>query len=247
MGQEGGEKWTAAADLQPTIPKSDRLLALVAAALAALLPGLPCGAQTNVDPVRLYLEQATTGLPGRVEISVGQLDERLNLAPCAQVEPYVPGNARLWGKSRIGLRCTVGASWNVFLPIEVRVFGQALVAARPIPYGQAFGTEDAQLEEVELSREAGTALSDPNSLEGKTAARAIAPGQVLRAEYFRTPPAVGAGDTVRLIYSGGGFTVSASGRALAAAADGAPVRVQTESGRVVQGIARPGRLVEMRL
>jgi len=28
MGQEGGEKWTAAVDLQPTIPKSDRLLSL---------------------------------------------------------------------------------------------------------------------------------------------------------------------------------------------------------------------------
>ncbi len=27
MGQKGGEKWTAEADLQPTISKSDRLLA----------------------------------------------------------------------------------------------------------------------------------------------------------------------------------------------------------------------------
>jgi len=27
MGQKDGEKWTAAADLQPTISKSDRLLA----------------------------------------------------------------------------------------------------------------------------------------------------------------------------------------------------------------------------
>jgi hypothetical protein len=26
MGQEDGEKWTAAVDLQPTIPKFDRLL-----------------------------------------------------------------------------------------------------------------------------------------------------------------------------------------------------------------------------
>jgi len=26
MGQKDGEKWTAAADLQPTISKSDRLL-----------------------------------------------------------------------------------------------------------------------------------------------------------------------------------------------------------------------------
>ncbi len=29
MGQEDGEKWTAAVDLQPAIPKSDRLLALL--------------------------------------------------------------------------------------------------------------------------------------------------------------------------------------------------------------------------
>ena len=29
MGQKAGEKWTAAAKLQPTIPKSDRLLVTI--------------------------------------------------------------------------------------------------------------------------------------------------------------------------------------------------------------------------
>jgi flagella basal body P-ring formation protein FlgA len=218
--------------------------------LIALLTWTFCtavAAQTGADPVRLYLEKATAGLPGRVEVNVGRLDDRLQLAPCANVEPYLPGNARLWGKTQIGLRCTAGAAWNVFLPVEVRVFGQALVASRPIAYGQPVGQGDLQLEEVELSREAGAALTDPNSLDGKTATRAIAPGQILRAEHFRAPPAVGAGDTVQLIYNGSGFSISASGRSLGAAADGMPVRVQTESGRVVQGIARAGRVVEMRL
>jgi flagella basal body P-ring formation protein FlgA len=218
--------------------------------LIALLTWTFCtavAAQTGADPVRLYLEKATAGLPGRVEVNVGRLDERLQLAPCANVEPYLPGNARLWGKTQIGLRCTAGAAWNVFLPVEVRVFGQALVALRPITYGQPVGQGDFQLEEVELSREPGAALTDPNSLDGKTATRAIAPGQILRAEHFRAPPAVGAGDTVQLIYNGSGFSISASGRSLGAAADGMPVRVQTESGRVVQGIARAGRVVEMRL
>jgi flagella basal body P-ring formation protein FlgA len=218
--------------------------------LIALLVWIFCtavAAQTGADPVRLYLEKATAGLPGRVEVSVGRLDERLQLAPCTSVEPYLPGNARLWGKTQIGLRCTAGAAWNVFLPVEVRVFGQALVASRPITYGQPVGQGDFQLEEVELSREPGAALTDPNSLDGKTATRAIAPGQILRAEHFRAPPAVGAGDTVQLIYNGSGFSISASGRSLGAAADGMPVRVQTESGRVVQGIARAGRVVEMRL
>ena len=39
-----------------------------------------------------------------------------------QVEPYLPNNMRLWGKSRIGLRCTGGPTrWNVYLPITVKV------------------------------------------------------------------------------------------------------------------------------
>jgi hypothetical protein len=36
MGQKDGEKWTAAVDLQPALPKSDSLLALVFIAQAAI-------------------------------------------------------------------------------------------------------------------------------------------------------------------------------------------------------------------
>lgn len=199
------------------------------------------------DTLKLFLEKAASGLPGRVEVQIGHLDERLRLAPCARIEPFVPPGTRLWGRSQIGLRCAEGASWTVYLPVEIRVFGSALVAARTIAYGQLAGPDDAKLAEVELSRESGQALADLNWLEGKSATRAIGTGQVLRAEYFRAPPAVGAGDSVRLIYSGAGFSVTAGGRALGAANEGQPVRVQTESGRIVQGVARTGRTVEMRL
>ena len=215
---------------------------------ALLLAAFPAGAQPAPDEaVRTYLEKAATGLPGRVEVIVGNLDSRLQLAPCARVEPYLPSGTRLWGKAQIGLRCAAGANWNVFLPVEVRIFAHALVAARPIAYGAAAGPDDVRSEEIDLTRESGTALADLAGLEGKTATRMIAPGQTLRSDYFRAPPAVGAGDTVRLVLAGSGFAVTASGRALGAASDGQVVRVQTDSGRVVQGVARAGRVVEMRL
>jgi flagella basal body P-ring formation protein FlgA len=226
------------------------LLAVAAGAAAAQSPATARPVSPNAAPdeaLRLYVERAVNGLPGRVEVNVGRLDERLQLAPCGRIEPFLPNGTRLWGKSQLGLRCAEGASWSVYLPVEVRVFGQALVAARPIGYGQGAGPEDVRLEEVELSREPGTAIAEFAALDGKTATRAIASGQILRADYFRSPPAVGAGDTVRLLYNGAGFSVSASGRALSAAAEGQPVRVQTDSGRVVQGTARAGRTVEMRL
>jgi len=41
----------------------------------------------------------------RMEVTVGALDSRLKLAPCAKVEPYLPPGTRLWGKTRLGLRC----------------------------------------------------------------------------------------------------------------------------------------------
>lgn len=199
------------------------------------------------ESLRLYVEQAAGRQPGRVEVLLGRLDDRLQLAPCHRIEPYVPPGTRLWGRARVGLRCVEGASWNVYLPVEVKVYGAALVASRSIPFGQPVGAEDVRIEEVELTREPGPALTDAHSLDGKTAARGIAAGQVLRAEFFRTPPVVNSGDTVRLVLNGSGFSVTASGRTLSAAQDGESVRVQTDSGKVVQGVARPGKLVELRM
>ncbi len=218
-------------------------------AMAALLAFAPLGAKAAgpEEALKLYLEKAASGLPGRVEIGVGNLDERLKLAPCARVEPYIPGGTRLWGKTQIGLKCTEGSNWNVFLPVEIKVFGQALVATRPINFGQSVGSDDVRLQEVEFTREPGIAIADPRQIEGKTTARMIAAGQTLRQDYFRSPPAVGAGDAVKVVYSGEGFNISTNGRALGAAAEGQSVRVQTDTGRIVQGTARAGRIVEMRL
>ena len=207
----------------------------------------PAGPQHDpAHAIKLYLEQATTGLPGRVEVKVGALDERIRLAPCARVEPYVPHGARLWGRGSIGLKCLDAAGWNVFLPVEIRVFARALVAARSLQPGESVGPLDVREEEVDLTRLGGVVVAQPGQLEGKTAARMVGQGQVLLQDYFRAPPAVGAGDTVQLVFLGAGFSISADGRALSHALEGQPVRVQTSSGRVVQGIARAGRIVDMK-
>lgn len=209
--------------------------------------GTANAAEGGADALKMYLEKATAGLPGRVEVSIGSLDERLKLGPCGRVEPYIPAGVRLWGRAQIGLRCTEGSRWSVFLPVEIKVFGQALVATRALAFGQPVSADDVRLEEVEFTKEPGMAITDPRQLEGKNTARNINPGQVLRQEYFRAPPAIGAGDSVKVVYTGDGFNISTSGRAIGNAAEGQPVRVQTDAGRVVQGIARAGRVVEMRL
>src|SRR5215203_3877104 len=108
-----------------------------------------------LDQVRsLALDKAAAPHSGRVEVVVGQLDPRLRLAPCERIEPYLPPNVRLWGKSRIGLRCKEGrTAWNVYLPIVVKVWGRALVSRAGAAAGSAVAEGDLDEAEVDLAEE----------------------------------------------------------------------------------------------
>lgn len=188
---------------------------------------------------------AAAGAQARVEVTLGQLDPRLQLAPCAHVEPFIPANARLWGRSHVGLRCTQGATWSVQMPVTVRVYGPALVATRPLSAHQPVGADDVTLAEVEWTREPQGVVTDPAQLDNRVPTRPIAVGQPLPLAALRAPVVISAGDPVKLLGQGRGFAVSADAIALAAAQDGQPVRVRTESGRVLTGTARSGRRVEV--
>lgn len=216
------------------------LVGSLAAAHAA-----PGGADAR--SVQLLVESALGGLGTRVEVSVGEIDPHGRLAPCARMEPFLPAGARVWGRTLVGVRCVEGAAWTTTVPVHVRVWGPAVVAARPLAAGETVTPESVAVEEVELTREPPGLLPDPAQATGKVLLRAVGAGQPLRREALRAPLVVGQGDTVKLVYRGEGFTVTMDARALAAAADGQSVRVQTPSGRVVTGIARAGRVVEMNL
>ena len=225
-----------------------------AAAPAALLASIqqPTPVQTSTpaahDPVREFVQRSlpATQTNTRVDITVGQLDPRLRLAPCSRVEPYLLPGTRLWGRTSIGVRCLEGAQWSVSLPITVSVHGTAVVAAEPLAAGSAAATAAIRLEEADLTREPGTPLTDPAQLVGRSLIRPIAAGQVIRLEHLRVQPSIAAGDPVRIEMVGKGFVVQAEGHALAAGGEGQPVRARTENGRIVAGTLR-GRTIEVRI
>lgn len=230
--------------------KTSPALVLALSALFAAAPQARAqqAAETGFDPrapLRLFLEREATQLPGRVEVNVEPLDERVKLAPCQQVEPFVPAGARLWGKTRLGVRCVKGAAWSVLLPAEIRVFAPALVAARPITANEPVGPEDFRTDEVELTREPAGVLTQAAQIGSSVASRAIQPGQALRKDMLRPKPVISQGDVVKLVYAGRGFSVTSSGRAMNPAADGQAVRVQAETGRILTGTARGGRVVDV--
>lgn len=220
-------------------------------ALAALfaLPSPPARAQEGLlqqQAKQFANASLRAGQGRRVEIEVGSLDPRLRLAPCDQIEPYLPANARLWGRSRIGIRCLQGPTkWNVFLPVTVKVFAPALVASRALPAGTTLAEGDLAQAEVDLAEETSNALLQPAQALGRVLDRPVPAGRGLRQAHLKPRQWFAAGETVQVLAQGPGFRVAGEGQALTPGTEGQPVRIRTESGRILTAQAVGERRVEV--
>ena len=189
--------------------------------------------------------QAVNDPAARVEVQLGMPEAQAPVAPCARSEPFVPTGTRLWGRASVGVRCVDGANWRVLFPVTVSVWGPAWVAASALPAGAVLEHHDLREAEVELTRERTGLPRGADALVGKVLVRPLQAGQTLHPDAVRAATVVSAGDVVRLRVLGGGYAITASGQSLGTAADGQPVRVRTDFGRTVTGVARAGRIVDL--
>src|SRR5574337_246495 len=289
-------------------PASARARALARHAVAATVFSLGLGAAAAPAPIdsalastlRQQAEDRARAAWGpqpleRVEVTLGQLDPRLQLAACARIEPFVPPGSPPWGATRIGLRCAQGAvGWKVTLPATVqmivralvvpsglsagqtiatgqlvlaevdaaaradpvltdpaqavgRVLARALVVPSGLSAGQTIATGQLVLAEVDAAARADPVLTDPAQAVGRVLARALAAGEALRRSHLRTRQWFAAGEMVRIVASGAGWTVSGEGRAIGPGVEGQPVSARTEAGQTVTGYATGDHRLELPL
>lgn len=234
--------------LRTTSRRSPAHALLALAALAcALTAARPAHATSELsERVRLLVDERVLPTSGEVEVVVGEPDPRLKLAPCVRMEPFVPPGARLLGRTSLGVRCVEGANWVAYVPVQIKLLVDAWVAARPIPRGAPLGPDDVRLERIDVAPLNGNAVLPDMPLAGRTAARALAPGEPLRRDYLRSPPVVQPGDAVQVVALGTGFAAQTPGKALTAASEGQTAQVALPGGKVLTGVARPGGIVEVR-
>lgn len=217
-------------------------LALAAASLPALAAGTAAPIAPQAVSAALVLAQdAARALapPGaRVVAEAGALDPRLQLAPCAKVDSYLPSGTPVWGRTRVGLRCAQGAvAWTVFLPVNVQVWAAAPVAALPLPAGARIDASQLATAEVDWAASPAPPTADRLALQGRVLVRPVAAGMAIRASDLQPRQWFAAGATVTTVARGNGFAVSAAAQALTPGTEGLPVRVRFDSGRIV--VARP--------
>lgn len=180
--------------------------------------------------------EAQQSMPLRMEVQVGKLDPRLNLAPCLRVEPYLPSGSKLWGRTRIGMRCVEGTKpWNVFMPVTIRAFGPAWVLVNNVSMGEVLTHEHAMQSEVDWAESPHSIIALPDDWVGQTAARNLTAGMALRQTMVKAPEIFKPGAGVKVLVQGSGFAVTSSGKALESGSAGQNVRVRMENGRTVIG------------
>ena len=233
----------------------DRKPLLIAVLIVAMLPGFAWGniATTQKQDLGALRQKAeaflltqSQGYPGKVEIQVGGIDPRLQLASCASPEVFLPTGSRAWGKTSIGIRCTASASWTIYVQANVSVMGQYLISTAPLAQGHVVSDEDLMAANGDLTRLPPGIFTEASQAVGRTVGMSLMAGAVLRQDMLKTPMAIQRGQTVLVTSHGQGFSVSAEGKAMGSAGEGQIVQVKVASGELVSGVARPGGQVEVR-
>jgi flagella basal body P-ring formation protein FlgA len=194
--------------------------------------------------VEQFLQTQTAALPGKVTVTVGQVDSRMSLANCPDPQAFQQPGARAWGKTTVGVRCTAPA-WTVFVQAQVSVMAEYVAAAAPLAQGQEIDASQLVMVKGDLAGLPNGIVTDMAQAVGRSPTVSLPAGTPLRMDNLKSKPVVLQNQTVRVVSGGNGFSVSAEGRALTNAGEGQVVKVRTPSGAILSGTAREGGIVDV--
>ena len=225
-----------------------RLLPAVLTALLALAPACSALAADSAAIRRAvddFLRVQTRGLPGTASYSIGQIDAERLAGSCEGFDVAMGSGARPWGRTQIVVTCR-GGSWNIRVPVQIRVVAEYLVIARPINAGQTLTAADVRGQLGELSDLPNGVLMDKEQAIGRAAIASLAAGRPLRADMLRQPTVIQQGQSVKIVGTGSGFQVTNEGRALTNAVVGQVTQVRLNSGQILSGVVRADGAIEIR-
>ncbi len=213
-------------------------------------PGQPIPSVNPNDAIRAtaaqFLRQQTTGLPGTVTIDVSPIAPH-GLASCDALEAFLPPGAQLWGRTSVGVRCVGAKPWTLYLQARISVNATYFVAGRDIAPGQTIAASDLAPRQGDLTNLPRSVVTDLAQVVGKASLEHVGPGMLLRQDMARAVVLVQAGQSVRLVVQGAGFTISYEGSALTSAAAGESIKVRTPSGQVISGVVRDRETVDVQM
>ena len=198
-----------------------------------------------IEAAHLYLLKATKQYGDAVTITIDPPSANTRMAACDHYEFFLPAGTRLWGKIHLGVKCERPAVWTAYLQSSISVQGHYLRSARKINRGQPILESDIEITRGDLTTLPARYLTEAHQAVGRITKSTLASKQALTHDQLLQPAVIKQGQKVKVLVGGATFTASVSGVALQSAGEGESIKVRTESGRTLTGIARSNGSVEI--
>jgi flagella basal body P-ring formation protein FlgA len=222
------------------------LVALLAAAFDAMAADDPPSLQT-LDSIRDaaadFVYANSDQFAVTPEVSPGRLDSRLQLSRCElPLQSFsAPGGLRP-GNAVVGVRCDGDKPWKLFVPVEIKLPGTVVVAARALQRGQVIGRYDLELQLVDLAEQHRGYFQSPAQVIGQKLKRSLSPSTVVSPRMLTRKKLVRRGGKVIILAGDSQFSVRMKGKALSDGGRGDRIEVRNlSSGRNVSAtVIKPG-------
>ncbi|MBA1262540.1 flagellar basal body P-ring formation protein FlgA [Pseudomonas stutzeri] len=193
--------------------------------------------------VAQYLQRSQ--IQARHQIEINRLDPRLRLALCDQpLTTKLESPAQPVGRATVRVSCEGSAPWSVFVPAQIHLFREVVVARRPLQRNSTLEAADIMLAERDVGLLNQGYLTSLDQALGNKLTRAAQPDQVLPPSYVSPAEIVRKGDQVVISAKNSTINVRMPGEALSDGALGSQIRVKNQrSGRVIRArVTGPGQV-----
>jgi len=213
--------------------------------LATTLP------QQLIDVTQSFLEQVVadylqrSAIQGRYEIQVNRIDPRLRLASCdTPLSAALENSAQPIGRVTVRIQCDSSSPWTVFMPAQVRLYREVIVATRPLQRQALIAETDISLAERDVGLLSQGYLTSPEQAVGNTLVRSLLPDQILAPSFLQQPTTIRKGEQVIITAITSGISVRMQGEALSDGTTEQQIRVKNlGSGRIIKArVVGPGQV-----
>lgn len=190
-----------------------------------------------------YLQRSE--IQGRPEIQINRLDPRLRLPLCDKdLTASLESPAQPIGRVTVKVRCEGTSPWTVFVPGQVRLYRDVVIAIRPLKRESVLGEADLSLVERDVGLLNQGYLTSLEQALGKKLTRTLLPDQVLAPLHLQQAEVVRKSDQVVISARSGTINVRMPGEALSDGAPGEQIKVRNlSSQRVIRArVIGPGQV-----
>jgi flagella basal body P-ring formation protein FlgA len=190
-----------------------------------------------------YLQRSQ--IQARHVVEINRLDPRLRLAACdSPLATKLESPAQPVGRTTVRVSCEGSSPWSVFVPAQVHLFREVIVARRPLARASIVEQADVTLAERDVSLLTQGYLTAFDQVVGNKLTRSALPDQVLGPTYVSPAEIIRKGDQVVISAKNSTINVRMPGEALSDGALGTQIRVKNQrSGRTIKArVIGPGQV-----